>query len=69
MGEEVCGWVILRDPEEVLSSEELTSFCKDKIAHYKVPKNWFQAQEFPLTSTGKIQKTILRDMAAKEIAK
>nr|WP_281276433.1 AMP-binding protein [Dictyobacter kobayashii] len=58
-GERPKAFVTLK-PEQQLSESELISFCKARLAHFKCPV----AVEFgplPKTSTGKIQKYILRD--------
>ena len=43
-------------------AEELRAFCREHLARYKVPKT-FIFREIPKTSTGKIQKFTLRDIA------
>jgi len=44
-------------------ARELQQFCRERTAHYKVPRYFIFTDEFPLTVTGKIQKFILRDRA------
>jgi fatty-acyl-CoA synthase len=44
-----------------LTAEEATAFCKQNLASFKIPKK-FVFQELPKTSTGKIQKNVLRDL-------
>jgi len=58
-GEEVCAWVRLRDGES-MTAEELRAFCRDQIAHYKVPRYVRFVTEFPMTITGKMQKYLMR---------
>jgi fatty-acyl-CoA synthase len=60
-GEVPCAFVELKDGASV-SAEELRSFCRGHLAHFKVPKA-FVFRELPKTSTGKIQKFVLRDLA------
>jgi fatty-acyl-CoA synthase len=38
----------------------LIAFCRERIAHFKVP-NSIEFGELPKTSTGKVQKFVLRD--------
>ena len=46
---------------ESTTKEELTDFCKARMAKFKVPEFWlFQAEEFPKTSIGKIRKNVVR---------
>jgi fatty-acyl-CoA synthase len=59
-GEEVCAWVILR-PGKAATGEELKEFCKDRIAHHKIPRYVHFVAEFPMTVTGKAQKFVMRD--------
>ncbi len=45
-----------------MSEADVISFCRDHLAGFKVPKTVVFTQ-LPKTSTGKIQKFVLRDMA------
>lgn len=59
-GEQVAAWVNLKEGE-TCDPDELKAFCKDWIAHYKVPHFVEFVDEFPMTVTGKIQKFVMRD--------
>ena len=59
-GEELCAWIKLRDGEEA-NADEIKAFCKDQIAHFKVPRYVRFVDEFPMTVTGKIQKFKMRE--------
>ncbi|HET9710288.1 MAG TPA: AMP-binding protein [Pyrinomonadaceae bacterium] len=61
-GEEVMAWVILK-PGQTTTADELTDYCRGKIAHYKVPRYWRMTDQFPMTVSGKVQKYKLREMA------
>ncbi|MEN8213837.1 MAG: AMP-binding protein [Pseudomonadota bacterium] len=61
-GEEVMAWIQLH-AGEMASEEEMRAFCRDKLAHYKVPKSIRFVDEFPMTVTGKVQKFRMREMA------
>lgn len=66
LGEEIFAWVKLKSGREPLTLEALSAFCKNKIAHYKVPRHvqcLKPGEDFPMTVSGKIQKFILRDQA------
>ncbi|HXX52386.1 MAG TPA: AMP-binding protein [Xanthobacteraceae bacterium] len=65
-GEEICAWVKLR-PGATASEEEIRAFCRDQIAHYKVPRYVKFVDEFPMTVTGKIQKFIMRERTIAEL--
>jgi len=65
-GEEVMAWVKPRDGA-TLSAEELTAYCKGRIASYKVPRHWKFVDSFPMTVTGKVRKIEMRESAVKEL--
>mgnify|MGYP000929464337 FL=1 len=56
-----CAFVELK-PGKTATAEELIAFCKQHLARFKVPKD-VVITEIPKTSTGKLQKFILRDWA------
>jgi fatty-acyl-CoA synthase len=60
-GETPCAFIELR-PQVSVTGDELRAFCRENMAHYKVPKT-FIFRELPKTSTGKIQKFVLRQLA------
>lgn len=53
-------------PGEVATAEEIRGFCRDRIASYKIPVQviFLRPEEFPRTSTGKVQKTGLGEVLA-----
>jgi fatty-acyl-CoA synthase len=65
-GEEICAYVIARQGTE-LDRAALRDYCRERIAHYKVPRHVLLVDEFPLTVTGKVQKYRLRDQAIAEL--
>ncbi|MCL7024682.1 hypothetical protein MKW94_006429 [Papaver nudicaule] len=62
-GETPCAFVSLKSDSEQPSEEELIEFCRNRLPHYMVPKTVVYKEELPKTSTGKIQKFVLRDLA------
>jgi len=58
-GETPCAFVELV-PGETVTAEELTRHCRDNLAAYKIPRH-FIFESIPRTSTGKIQKHLLRE--------
>jgi fatty-acyl-CoA synthase len=60
-GETPCAFVETR-PGASVTAEEIIAWCKDKLARYKCPRHVVFI-ELPKTSTGKIQKFKLRDLA------
>jgi fatty-acyl-CoA synthase len=60
-GETPCAFIELRTGTSV-TADELRDFCREHMTRFKVPKT-FIFREIPKTSTGKIQKFVLRQMA------
>jgi fatty-acyl-CoA synthase len=60
-GESVCAFVVPKLGAE-LTAEEVIAWCREHIAHFKAPRTVVFG-ELPKTSTGKIQKFVLRDRA------
>jgi len=58
-GETPCAFVGLKEGAEV-SEEEIIQFCRENLAHFKCPTKVI-FKELPKTSTGKIQKFVLRE--------
>jgi fatty-acyl-CoA synthase len=65
-GEELCAWVKLRAGAS-LTEDDVKAFCKDQIAHYKIPRYVRFVEEFPMTVTGKMQKYLMRATMAEEL--
>lgn len=59
-GEEVCAAIQLRDGEKI-TKDELREYCKGKIAKFKIPRYVEFIDEFPKTTSGKIQKFKLKE--------
>ena len=65
-GEELCAWVVLKSGQSA-TAEDIRSFCKNNIAHYKVPRYVKFVEGFPMTITGKIQKFAMRETMMQEL--
>ncbi|AEF81116.1 AMP-binding protein [Leadbettera azotonutricia] len=65
-GEEVGAFVILH-PAITMTEEDVRDYCRGKISRFKIPKYVFFVESFPLTSSGKIQKYLLREQAVKKV--
>ncbi|MEX2970587.1 AMP-binding protein [Streptomyces sp. C184] len=66
-GEEIAACVILRDPEDPLTRDELARFCRSRLAHYKVPRHLDIVDAFPMTVSGKVRKVELRERLARDL--
>jgi fatty-acyl-CoA synthase len=60
LGEQVAAWIQLHSGETA-SADEIRQFCKDEIAHFKIPKYIRFVDELPMTITGKPQKFKMRE--------
>ena len=60
-GEIVCAWVIPRSGAQ-LDSDAVQTYCRGKIAHFKVPEVVEVVDDWPMTVTGKPQKFKMREL-------
>ena len=65
-GEELMAWIIPR-PGTSVSEEAMREFCRNRIAHYKIPRYMKFVDSFPMTVTGKVQKFKMRETAIEEL--
>jgi fatty-acyl-CoA synthase len=65
-GEEVCAWIVLK-PGESSNEDEIRRWCRERIAHYKVPRYVRFVEELPMTVTGKAQKFVMRERTMREL--
>jgi fatty-acyl-CoA synthase len=59
-GEAPYAFVVLK-PGALATPDELRTYCREKLAHFKVPHDFTFVPELPRTATGKIQKFVLRN--------
>lgn len=62
LGEEVATYIKLREGFS-LSEEEIREYCKTGLAKFKIPKYIKFVDEYPTTTTGKVQKFKLQKLA------
>jgi fatty-acyl-CoA synthase len=65
-GEELMAWVIARESATV-TADGVRDFCRERIAHYKIPRYVKLVDSFPMTVTGKVQKYKMREAAIEEL--
>ena len=58
-GEVGRAYVLAQPGHEIPTAAEITSYCRDRLAPYKVPKEFVGVEDFPRTAAGKIQKHLL----------
>jgi len=65
-GEELCAWIILKDNCQ-LTAEDVSSYCRGKIAHFKIPRHVKFVDALPLTVSGKPQKFVMSKLMDEEL--
>jgi fatty-acyl-CoA synthase len=65
-GEEICAWIVLK-PGLDCTEDDIREFCRNQIAHYKVPRYIRFVEEVPMTVTGKAQKFVMRERMIEEL--
>lgn len=61
LGEQVAAAIRLK-PDQTATPEEIQSFCEERLAKFKVPREIRFVDSFPMTASGKVQKFRLREM-------
>jgi len=51
----------------VTTDREIIDFCRGRLADFKIPKYVLFTRDFPMTSSGKVRRFILRDRAIREL--
>jgi fatty-acyl-CoA synthase len=58
-GEVGCAYVMAQPGHDIPADDELTSYCRERLAAYKVPRRFVTVADFPRTAAGKVQKHLL----------
>jgi len=66
LSEVPCACVIPKPGAEV-TQETLVTFCRGQLASFKIPRYTVLLEAFPMTSSGKVQKFKLRDLAVAQV--
>ena len=66
-GEIVCAWIVAKAGAEPPDEETVKRFCRERIAHYKVPAHVRLVETLPMTVTGKAQKFLMRAAMVEEL--
>lgn len=65
-GEVGVAFVVAR-PGSELDPDELTTYARNKLAHYKVPRYWnVLSEQLPRTASGKVAKGVLRELSTEK---
>lgn len=65
-GEQSCAWIVLKSGHRA-DEDDIRSFCRGQIAHYKIPRHIRFKDSLPMTVTGKPQKFIMRERMMAEL--
>jgi fatty-acyl-CoA synthase len=65
---EVAVAFVRREPGCALTDADVLAHCRGRIASFKIPRHVVFVDDFPMTSSGKIQKVKLREEALRRIA-
>jgi fatty-acyl-CoA synthase len=68
LGEEVCAWIVPRSGSTP-TEDAIRAHCRERIAHYKIPRHIRFVSELPMTVTGKPQKFVMRERMAAELGR
>ena len=66
LSEVPCACVVT-EPGRQLTVEDVDAFCRGKMASFKIPRHLMLMDDYPMTSSGKVQKYILREMAQQRL--
>jgi fatty-acyl-CoA synthase len=54
-------------PGASLDEETVQAYCRERLAHFKVPRYVLFVDEFPMTVTGKVQKFKMRETSMQQL--
>ena len=66
LAEVACACIVV-EPGQAISDADLDAFCRGKMASFKIPRHLVIMDDYPMTSSGKVQKYLLRQMAAEQL--
>ena len=67
LGEELCAWIILKSGADA-DADSIREFCRGQISHFKIPRHIRFVDGFPMTTSGKVQKFLMREQMIAELA-
>ena len=67
LSEVACACVVTELGQQQVTLEEVDAYCRGKLAGFKIPRYLMLMDDYPMTSSGKVQKYLLREMAQSEL--
>ena len=64
--EVACACVVV-EPGQAITDADMDDFCRGKMASFKIPRHLVVMDDYPMTSSGKVQKYLLRQTAAEQL--
>ena len=66
LAEVACACVVV-EPGQAITDADLDAYCRGKMASFKIPRHLLVVDDYPMTSSGKVQKYLLRQMASEQL--
>lgn len=66
-GEEVAAAIRLK-PDTSATEDDIKAFCREQLAHFKIPRFIRFVESFPMTASGKVQRFRLRELFVEQQA-
>ena len=66
LSEVACACVVT-EPGQAVTLEDVDAYCRGKLAGFKIPRYLMLMDDYPMTSSGKVQKYLLREMAQEQL--
>ena len=66
LSEVACACIIV-EPGHAVTDADLAAFCRGQMASFKIPRHLLIVDDYPMTSSGKVQKYLLRQMATEQL--
>ena len=66
LAEVACACVVV-EPGQAITDADINAHCRGKMASFKIPRHLVVMDDYPMTSSGKVQKYLLRQMAAEQL--
>ena len=60
LGEIVVAWIRLKAGQST-DEKEIRTFCRERLAYYKIPEHIRFVESYPMTLSGKVQKFKMRE--------